>query len=957
VGNGTPFSFTPLSSGEYEIRIARPGALSYVAQRFYAYGYGDTQANSFEVNNEGEVTIEADKAKYEPGETANLLLKTPFAGRVLVTVERGSVLDHFYVTTDQKSAQVKILIKAEHVPNVYVTATAIRAISDNRLPLTVARGFVPLTVEKPGARLAVAIAAPAASRSQTFQTVEITTAPRAQVTLAVVDEGILQIKNYQTPDPYGYFYQKRALEVAAFDVYPFLLPELGTSSSGGDAADLARRTNPVPNRRVKLVAKWSGVLTADGDGKVRYRVRVPQFSGALRIMAVAYKGDAFGNAEHTMKVADPVVVSTALPRFMSPGDSIDVPVTLTNTTKQAINGTVGILLGNKGQLFNGLLQVVHNEPNSDKSTPISDAKAAQLQPGTEKRVVFRLFANSQIGNAPIKVYFEAGKETFTETIDLPVRPAAPFEKRTGSGVLAGGASLPLNLKTDFLPASLTSRLVVSRSPLTEFSKDLRYLLQYPYGCLEQTVSAAFPQLYYADLAATLQQKTGAAAKNQRYNPNYHVQEAIRKIEAMQLYNGSLSYWPGGDYENWWATAYAAHFLQEAQRAGFAVNKSVLDKTLRYLQFRLKKRETEPYQYFDANNLAREKTIASKEIAYSLYVLALAGRQDAVALNYYRANRQLLAQDSKFLLACTHALLGNQRQFRALLPTKFGGETAAHRALDGSFYSPIRDEGLVLNALLETDPNNPQVLELARQLSRQLRNAGWLSTQERAFALLALGKIAKRDAKSTATATVSANGKTLGSFTGKDITINNVANRSLNLRAAGSGNLYYFWEAEGVSASGRVLEEDSYLKVRREFLNRAGQPLGTPTFRQNDLVVVRITIEAGDAAGTVKNVAITDLLPAGLEIENSRIGAVRELDWAKDAAQPDYLDVRDDRINFFTTATSKPKEFYYLARAVSKGTFKLGPVSADAMYNAEYHSYNGAGTVQVSSVHSCFRSRA
>ncbi|OGX86635.1 hypothetical protein BEN47_12525 [Hymenobacter lapidarius] len=928
VGNGTPFSFTPLSSGEYEVRISRPGAVSYVAQRFYAYGYGDTQANSFEVNNEGEVTIEADKARYEPGETATLLLKTPFAGRVLVTVERGKVLSHFYVTTDQKSAQVKVPITAEHVPNVYVTATAIRAISDNRLPLTVARGFVPLTVEKPGARLAVAIAAPAASRSQTFQTVEITTAPRAQVTLAVVDEGILQIKNYVTPDPYGYFYQKRALEVSAFDMYPFLLPELGTSSSGGDAADLRRRTNPIPNRRVKLVAKWSGVLTADAAGKVRYKLRVPQFSGALRIMAVAYKDDAFGSAEATMKVADPVVISTALPRFMSPGDTIDVSVTLTNTTGKPISGTAIISVNPQEPL--SVVQI------SQKNFAHTDSYGALLQPNAEKRVVFYLLAKSKIGNAKVEVSFHAGNATFTETIDIPVRPASSLEKRTGSGVLAGGASLPLNLKTDFLPASLSSRLVISRSPLTEFSKDLRYLLQYPYGCLEQTVSAAFPQLYYADLAATLQQKIGAAAKNQRYNPNYHVQEAIRKIEAMQLYNGSLSYWPGGDYDNWWSTAYAAHFLQEAQRAGFAVNKSVLDKTLRYLQFRLKKRETEPYQYFDVNNLAREKTIASKEIAYSLYVLALAGRQDAVALNYYKANRQLLAQDSKYLLACTQALLGNQRQFQALLPAKFGGETAAKRAQDGSFYSPIRDAAVVLNALIEADPNNPQVLALARQLSRQVR----------AFALLALGKIAKRDARSTATATVSAGGKVLGSFTGKDLTIPNVANRPLNLRTAGSGNLYYFWETEGVSASGQVKEEDSYLKVRRQFLNRTGQPLGTPTFRQNDLVVVKITIEAGDAAGTVKNVAITDLLPAGLEIENARLGAVRDLNWATNASTPDYLDVRDDRINMFTTATGTPKYFYYLCRAVSKGTFKLGPVNADAMYNAEYHSYNGAGVVRV-----------
>ncbi|MBF9222841.1 alpha-2-macroglobulin family protein [Hymenobacter ruricola] len=929
VGAETSFSFTPIYSGEYEVRVSRPGATSYVTQQFYAYGYGDTQANSFEVNNEGAVTIEADKPKYAPGETAKLLLKAPFAGRILVTVERANVLDHFYVSTDGKAAEVKVPIKADHVPNVYITATAVRAHDGrDRLPLTVARGFLPLTVERTDSRLPVAIAAPAASRSQTWQTVEVTTAPRAQVTLAVVDEGILQLKNYQTPDPHAYFYQKRALEVSAFDVYPFLLPELGTSSSGGDAADLRRRTNPVPNRRVKLVANWSGVLTADGDGKVRYRVRVPQFSGALRIMAVGYKDDAFGSAEFTMKVADPVVISTALPRFMSPGDTIDVPVTLTNTTSKNTTGTAGVAVSGQLRLLGVASQNI------------------TLPPNAERRVMFQVLAPAGIGESRLTTSVTAMGEKFTEVIDLPVRPAASLEKRTGSGVLAGGATLPLNLKTDFMPASLTSRLVVSRSPLTEFSKDLRYLLQYPYGCLEQTVSAAFPQLYYADLASTLQQKTGAAAKSQRYNPNYHVQEAIRKIESMQLYNGSLSYWPGGDYDNWWATAYAAHFLQEAQQAGFAVNKSVLDKVLKYLEFRLKKRETEPYQYFDVSNIARERTIASKEIAYSLYVLALAGRQDPVAMSYYRANRPLLTEDAKFLLACTQSLLGNQRAFRELLPTKFGSERAAKRALDGSFYSPIRDLGLILNALVSTDPNNPQIPGIARQLSRQMKAAYWLNTQETSFALLALGKIARQNARSTATANLFIDGKPAGNFTGKDLTITNVANRNVSIRSAGKGSLYYFWETEGISASGQVKEEDSYLKVRRQFLTRDGAPLGAPSFRQNDLVVVKITLEAGEAAGVIKNVAITDLLPAGLEIENPRIGALRELSWAKDTSTPDYLDVRDDRINMFATATGTPQHFYYLCRAVSKGTFKLGPVNADAMYNAEYHSYNGAGVVHV-----------
>jgi uncharacterized protein YfaS (alpha-2-macroglobulin family) len=955
VDAASQLTFTPTYSGEYEVRLFRPGAASYVAAHFYAYGSGDTAGNSFEVNTEGEVTIEADKPKYEPGETAQLLLKTPFPGRVLVTVERDRVLDHFYVDTDQKSAQVRVPIRAGYAPNIYVTATAIRPITDNSLPLTVARGFVPLTVEKPGTHLPVTLKVASLSRSQTFQTIEVRTAPKAQVTLAIVDEGILQRKDYRTPDPYGYFYQKRALEVSAFDIYPFLLPELGTSSSGGDAADLARRTSPVPSRRVKLVAKWSGLLTADASGLVRYKVRVPQFSGALRVMAVAYKDDAFGNAEQTMKVADPVVISTALPRFASPGDTLDVPVTLTETRGAAVEGNLELRL--KDPNTPNIVSILPGPAIKEVYT-ISREKGQviyhlMLLAKAERKAIFRVVARTT-GNVTLESVFsyqEFGKQgdskliSFKESIEIPIRPAAPLEKRTGSGEVTAGVPAALNLRTDFLPTGQRSRLMLSRSPLTQFSKDLNYLLEYPYGCLEQTVSAAFPQLYFGDLAATLRQKTGASAKAQRYNPNYNVQEAIRKIEAMQLYNGSLSYWPGGDYDNWWATAYAAHFLLEAKQAGFAVNQSTLDKVLRYLQFRLKKRETEAYQYFTADGLARQRTIAKREITYSLYVLALAGRQDAVALNYYKANRPLLTPDARFLLACTYALGGQQRAFREVLPTQFTPEKAP-RELGDSFASPIRDEALALNALLEADPTNPQVTSIARQLSRQVRAAGYLNTQERAFALLALGKIARKSQASTATATIAAGGKTLGQFTGKDLTVNNVANYQLLLKASGAGALYYFWEAEGISAGGRVREEDSYLKVRRQFLTRTGQPVGTASFRQNDLVVVKLTIQAADAAGEVKNVAITDLLPAGLEIENPRLGVTREIGFVTNAAQPDYLDVRDDRINLFTTATPQPKVFYYLARAVSKGTFKLGPVSADAMYNAEYHSYNGAGTVRV-----------
>jgi len=301
---GSVFNFTPISSGDYEIRVLRPGALTYVAQQFYAYGWGDTESTSFEVNNEGEVDISLDKTSYEVGDEAQVLFKAPFPGKILVTVERDKVLRYFYLKTDKKAASLTLPILKEYLPNMYITATALRQIKDNQLPLTIARGFVPLAVTQKNTQLPVAISAPEVSRSQRVQPITVRTVPQAEVTLAVVDEGILQLKDYQTPDPHAFFYQKRALEVNAYDLYPFLFPEITgrKSSFGGDGYDLAKRINPLTSKRVKLVSVWSGQLKANSAGLATVNVKVPEFSGALRIMAVAYNSSAFGSADKMMRV-------------------------------------------------------------------------------------------------------------------------------------------------------------------------------------------------------------------------------------------------------------------------------------------------------------------------------------------------------------------------------------------------------------------------------------------------------------------------------------------------------------------------------------------------------------------------------------------------------------------------------------------------------------------------------
>ena len=316
------------------------------------------------------------------------------------------------------------------------------------------------------------------------------------------------------------------------------------------------------------------------------------------------------------------------------------------------------------------------------------------------------------------------------------------------------------------------------------------------------------------------------------------------------------------------------------------------------------------------------------------------------MNYYKSNPQLLSLDSKYLLSAAYAIAGDKKQFQELLPSSFNGEVSVAQT-GGSFYSDIRDEAISLNALLDVDPNNSQIPIMAKHVADKLKQRYWFSTQEATFGFLGLGKLARASNKSSATADVRVNGKTIASFTGSTLKLNmkQLAGNNIELVGKGEGQLFYFWESEGISTSGTYKEEDNYIKVRRQFFNRTGDMISGNTFKQNDLVIVRITLEKS-YSGWVDNIAITDLLPAGFEIENPRTKEIPGMDWIKDASTPTALDVRDDRINLFVDLHSSKQVYYYAVRAVSPGVYKMGPVSADAMYNGEYHSYNGAGTVVV-----------
>jgi len=843
----------------------------------------------------------------------------------LLTIERSNILYNTYIDIKNKSAEFELPIMEEYLPNIYVSATLFRKHSnDDSAPFLVGHGYASIKVDKKDNVLPLSIKAPKKIKPNSSHQITIKTKPQKNIfiTLAAVDEGILQIKNYVTPDPYRYFYSKRALEVDGFDIYKFLLPEIlsQNSSTGGDqmAQELRKRTNPINSKRFNLVSYWSGIKKSDSNGEVRISLNVPQFNGDLRLMAVAYSDQRYGSSEEHIKVADDLIIEPEIPRFLSVNDSLTSTISIINTTSASQKVDVEVEV--KGPL------TLASKKNQSITIPANSTSKAYYK------------INSSSGSGVGKIILRAkGNVTVKDEIEIAVRPISPYITEAGNGILKAGENKKLSLPKDYLKGTQSTTLTISKFPAIQFAKYLKNLIGYPHGCVEQTVSKLFPQIYFEDLAKLI-----APDVYRTNSPSYYVKEGIRKLESMQLYDGSLAYWQGGNYSNWWGSVYAAHFFVESKKAGFAVSEKVLNNLLNYIAGRAREHST--YDYTTYNNNSRTvKKIANKEILYSLYVLALAGKGDIAGMNYYKARPHLLTGDTQYLLAASYALMGKWNSYHQLLPKRFDPEKT-DRLTGGSFDSEIRSNAIKLNVLLEVEPYNTQIPFIIKYL---MQNSDKIySTQEKSFVFLALGKSAKKTSESNVTVDVIRNGKNIGVFQGNDLVISDINEANLELQTKGTGEVYYFWSSQGVKTTERIAEEDSFMKVRREYYDyRSGRKILDNSFTQGQLVLCKIILEGqGQSA---ENIVITDMLPAGFEIENPRLFESRINEENSNRIIPDYLDLRDDRIIIFTNlVANSSREFTYVSRVINRGKFRLPPIYAEAMYNDQYRSINGAGFVTI-----------
>jgi len=473
------FQFKPTDYGEYKIEIEDASGAS-AATRFYASGWGYAP---WAMENPDRLEIGLDKTSYLPGDVAKAQIRAPFAGKLIVTVERGKIYNYRVVMMKENTGEIDIPVLDGYAPNVYISASLIRSTKSlERHAPARAFGIVPLKIDNAQNRLAIKLDTVGEIKPKEELTVNFTIATlpsrlqsKPYVTIAAVDEGICQLTNFRTPEPHAYFFAKRRHSIASYDIYSAVLPEVEpastSSSTGGDGVDAARKKHlsPVSVQRVKPVSLWSGLVEADENGNGSVTFNIPQFNGSIRVMAIAFAGDKFGSASQNVMVREPILLMPTYPRFVAGGDVFKIPVSIFNNTgKQAE--------------FEVKLEAVGPVDILENSQPMPEAlRTISLEKGGSGQILWESAAHNWIGKATFNLSAKGGGESTSQSTDLPVRPSVPPITLTGNGVVTADQPATFAFSSNWLEGTADFSITLSAFPAVKFTNSLRYLVGYPYG--------------------------------------------------------------------------------------------------------------------------------------------------------------------------------------------------------------------------------------------------------------------------------------------------------------------------------------------------------------------------------------------------------------------------------------------------------------------------------------------
>jgi hypothetical protein len=904
-------------------------------------------------NEPDRLEIILDREQYAPGSQAKVVVRSPFAGSLLLTLETDRVLARRIVQMDEMTAELSLPVTDELRGGAFVTATVIRPVDpdkDKWLPHR-AIGMARLAVDHKNHALPVMIDAPTRTEPGSRVSVTVKTEPPADasrptcVHIWAVDEGILQTVDYRTPDPLAHFFAARQAAVASADALADLLPDYKRPASmtriGADGEeDSAFRRSLVPAPRREPAIVWHTVTTVSADGSATVELALPDLTGEMRIMAVAADQDRYGAAEQPLTLTAPLLVEMSWPRFAAPGDRFTVPAKIFNATQApldvnlslpTVTGPIEVRLPGSptltvqpGQPVTLWLQATATGMGQAcvelaATTPAPDDDGVAMVPA--------LF-DVRAGILPAERRMLVAKAR----ADLPIRPAAALHRTVR--LLRAPASQPVTIPVPdgYLPGTVRATISVGARPTVQLLPAMQQLIDYPYGCVEQTTSRLLALLHLPDLLAT----SGAQDSRAQEIGNL-IDAGVARLWSMQTRSGGLSYWPGQAGDDLWGSTYAAAFLLQASQAGYRVSPQLTNPLLDYLDRTLQSRADQ----LDAN--MRTRLCA---------VLAGFGKPPHNWMDRLSERVDLLDTAARADLAAAQVAIGRKDRALAALPDDTMQQTAAI-STSGRLTSQVAQSARLLHVLLDLDPDHLWIPMLVQQLNQARSDGQWGSTLDSASALAALARYELRAPKDDCdfSGTIRCGQADLATFshaTPATCRIDKVSD-PIEITTAGIGEIHVSVIFQGLLAQDQVLPYDRQLTVQRRWLDPKGNEVDPAGLKVGDLVHVEITLASPTLGGdeTLNNVAVVDALPAGLEIETPRLDsdAAQAVCYGQDTGN--RAEFRDDRVILFVSAGATPRTFGYTLRAITAGSFAGPAIEASCMYDGRFASVSAGRPVEVS----------
>ena len=909
--SGLAMPLPTAQAGSFAIVIRNSAGDELNRVSFEVVGHANV-ARSLE--HEAELKIKLNQPEYAPGDMAEIEIQAPYVGAGLITVERDRIYNaQWFKTTTTESVQ-RIRIPEELEGNGYITVTFLRSLDSQEIytsPLSY--GSVPFTISRARHTQTIAIDAPKLVRPGDTLTIGYQTAGPTKLVLIAVDEGILQIARYHTPDPLSYLFRKRALEVTTSQILDLVLPELHllneASATGGDEEGLmARSHNPFKRKGQKPVAFWSGIIDSDGTPG-HLDIPIPDyFNGTIRVMAIAVSDSAIGVAENKVTSQGYFVIQPQAPYFATPGDEFDVTALVANNTGTALdNSKVKVTL------------------DTSNALEVVGAKSVDstISSGADATVHFHVRAKPILGDATLIVGASGAGKSASYTLDMSIRPASPYVTTVTSGYVK--KSLLRSVKADVVvdrrmyPDQRSIEVSASSFPLGLAYGLTHYLQTYPYGCTEQLVSEAFPAVIFGS-----RPEFGFAGDKATKN----ITHAFATLEARQNAEGAFGLWSAGPDVSPFINVYATHFMLEAREHGFEVPPLLLSRAFASLNTMT----ATPGPTIDAYRAQ----------AYALYLLARSGVVVTEQANAIRAGldqnylKSWPGDLTALYLASTYRLLKMDRDAEQII-----GRAPASPPTDAQFdtyYDDLVYRATYLYLLSKHFPDRArrvggdQILAIADAIRDNREN-----TISSAYALLALDAYAKTagtSARSLVTFLAEMpDGKTQSlPIPNTDFARAEVPAEAQSVHLEGDTDfaLFYQLTQSGFDLTPPTSEIKHRIEVFREFDNDKGEPITDTSLESK--VDVKLSLRAIDSS--IPNVAIVDLIPGGFEVDISPEGLGNRASRTADNTtwQPDFIDVREDRVIFYGTIDTQAQTFVYRLKPTNRGTFVVPPLYAEGMYD-------------------------